>query len=120
MTTLPSELMQALDDNAGRPIEVVHPETKAVYLLIARDQYERACTLWEGEPFSEDEQRQLLRDAGQRAGWTEPPRTPTTATTIIVPLSRSRSRRCNGAYTGPLRVAGFMNTNSIGSGVRAL
>jgi hypothetical protein len=69
---LSDELRRELEQHGGRPIEVVDPTTNKVYLLIPREQYERLKPLFEDEPLSELEQRELLRQAGRRAGWDDP------------------------------------------------
>ncbi|MBI3462004.1 MAG: hypothetical protein HY000_02950 [Planctomycetes bacterium] len=71
-TKLSAELQQALDEQGGTPIKVVHPVTNQVYLLIAAEQYERLKPLFEEDPMSEQEQRFLLQQAGKRAGWDDP------------------------------------------------
>jgi hypothetical protein len=51
MTLLSSEQQQALASQGGRPIEVVHPGTQQVYVLIAGDVYERLRSLVDAEVF---------------------------------------------------------------------
>ena len=51
---------------------MVDPATNKVYLLISREQYDKLKPLFENEPLSNLEQRELLRQAGRRAGWDEP------------------------------------------------
>ena len=69
---LSEELQQALEDQGGAPVKVVHPVTNQVYLLIAADQYDRLRPLFEQDPMTEQEQRFLLQQAGKRAGWDDP------------------------------------------------
>ncbi len=69
---LSEELQQALEDQGGAPVKVVHPVTNQVYLLIAADQYDRLKPLFEHDPMTEQEQRFLLQQAGKRAGWDDP------------------------------------------------
>ncbi len=69
---LNSEQLQALHDGDDRPIEVVDPETNRIYILLAQEQYERLKPLFEGVPVSTEEQREIIREAGRRAGWDDP------------------------------------------------
>lgn len=69
---LSDELRRELERQGDRPIEVVDPATNKVYLLVPREQFERLKPLFEDEPLSALEQRQLLRQAGRRAGWDDP------------------------------------------------
>ena len=70
--TLSDELQQAVERQGGRPVEVIHPGTQKVYLLVPREQYDRLRPLLEDERLTLDEQRRLLADAGRRAGWDDP------------------------------------------------
>jgi hypothetical protein len=70
--TLSDELQQAVEREGGRPVEVIHPGTQKVYLLMPREQYERLKPLFEDDRLSPSEQRRLLSDAGRRAGWDDP------------------------------------------------
>lgn len=72
MTKLNEEQRQALKERGDGPVEVVDPGTSKVYVLIAREQYERLKPLFEQEPLTSPEQRALLRRAGERAGWDDP------------------------------------------------
>ena len=71
-TLLPTELQQAIADHEGKPFSVMDPATKKLYVLVAQEQYERLKPLFEDESLSLEEQRQLLHDAGRRAGWDDP------------------------------------------------
>lgn len=66
------ELRREIELCGDQPIEVVDPGTNKVYFLIAREQYERLRLLFEDAHLSEQEQRELLRQAGRRAGWDDP------------------------------------------------
>jgi hypothetical protein len=69
---LSDEIRRELEEHGDKPIEVIDPGTNKVYFLIAREQYERLKPLFDEEPLSEQEQRELLRQAGRRAGWDDP------------------------------------------------
>jgi hypothetical protein len=68
---LSDELRRELEQHGDRPVEVVDAATQKVYLLIPREQYERLKPIFEDEPLSVLEQRELLRQAGRRAGWDD-------------------------------------------------
>jgi hypothetical protein len=70
--TLSDELQQAVERQGGRPVEVIHPGTQKVYMLVPREQFERLRPLLEDDRLSPAEQRRLLTDAGRRAGWDDP------------------------------------------------
>jgi hypothetical protein len=72
MTTLTGELRKAIEESGDQPVEVIDPETKRRYVLLRADIYERLHLLLEKGPLSKEEQRFLLREAGNRAGWDDP------------------------------------------------
>ena len=69
---LSEELQQTIRDHGDGPFKVVDPSTEGVYVLMARDQCERLKPLFGKDPFTHEEQRALLRQAGERAGWSDP------------------------------------------------
>jgi len=71
-THITDQQRAAIAAEGNRPIEVVDPQTSRLYVLISREQYERLKPLFEDEPLSVPEQRELLRRAGHRAGWDDP------------------------------------------------
>jgi hypothetical protein len=71
MLQLSSELQQAVREGQV-PTSVVDPTTNRVYVLLPQEVYERLKPLYEEDPLTLEEQRQLLRDAGRRAGWDDP------------------------------------------------
>ncbi|MFQ5733490.1 MAG: hypothetical protein ACE5KM_16250 [Planctomycetaceae bacterium] len=71
-TQLSDEQRSAVQQHGDRPVEVVDPGTQKRYVLIAREQYERLMPLFEEEPLSRQEQRDVLQRAGRRAGWDDP------------------------------------------------
>lgn len=71
-TELNAEQQRAIQSCGNGPVEVIDPATKRVYLLVAREQYERLKPLLEEDPLTIEEQRRLLQDAGRRAGWDDP------------------------------------------------
>jgi hypothetical protein len=71
-TQITDQQRAAIAAEGDRPVEVIDPQTNRLYVLICQEQYERLKPLFEDEPVSESEQRDLLRRAGQRAGWDDP------------------------------------------------
>ncbi|MBL9125963.1 MAG: hypothetical protein JNG90_20135 [Planctomycetaceae bacterium] len=69
---LPSELRQAVEQSHGAPVEVIDDERNERYVLIRADLYERLKCIIAEEPLSDSERKQLLIDAGHRAGWDDP------------------------------------------------
>ncbi len=72
MTTLPSELQDMVEQSGDTPVRFVDPRTQRVYVLIADEQFDRLRSLIDLEPLTIEQQRQILHDAGQRAGWNDP------------------------------------------------
>ncbi len=72
MTTLPSELQDLLEHSGDTPVRFVDPRTQRVYVLIADEQFDRLRSLIDVEPLTIEQQRQILHDAGVRAGWDDP------------------------------------------------
>ena len=69
---LNDELQQALHGQGDGPLEVLDPGTNRVYVLLAREQYDRLKPLFEETPMTPEEQRHMLREAGRRADWDDP------------------------------------------------
>jgi hypothetical protein len=72
ISKLTIELQQALREHGEAPVPVVDPATNRAYVLIAQEQYDRLRPLFEQDLLTSSEQRQLLRDAGRRAGSDDP------------------------------------------------
>ena len=71
MTSISDELRQAVSAAAGRPVEVVDPETNTVYVLITQEMFGQ-LSKHAAEDLSEDERRSLLVRSGIAAGWDDP------------------------------------------------
>ncbi len=69
---LNDEIRLALQEHGDRPLEVVDPATSRLYMVIAREQYDRLKPLFQDDPMTLEEQRHILREAGRRAGWDDP------------------------------------------------
>ncbi len=69
---LSEEILRELEAHGNRPVQLVDPGSKKIYFLVAQEQYERVKTLFEAQSLSIQEQKELLRNAGRRAGWDDP------------------------------------------------
>jgi hypothetical protein len=69
---LPEPLQQALDGRPGEPLRLVDPRTRAAYVLIPADLYERLQALLGEEDLTPEEKLFLLAESGRRAGWDAP------------------------------------------------
>lgn len=67
---MPSEIKQAIDAAHGGPIELSDGEQQ--YVILRADVYDRLKGLLDLDVLTESERRELLREAGQRAGWDDP------------------------------------------------
>lgn len=69
MIAIPPELLSALQDANGHPLQLNDPETGELYLLMPASQL-----VWDDQSsgFTKEEQDYLLREAGLRAGWDDP------------------------------------------------
>lgn len=72
MTTLTEIQKQALLAAGGEPLRLLDAETNQSYVLLPSESYDRFKSLFEDDPLTIDEQRELLRRAGERAGWDDP------------------------------------------------
>lgn len=54
------------------PVNVLDPSTGKKYVLIGVDAYARLRHIFDDGPLSDDERRNLLLEAGKRAGWDDP------------------------------------------------
>jgi hypothetical protein len=72
MTILSPEQVQDLQQAGDQPIRVVDPNTQKVYVILEDSRFEQLRSLISDEPLSLSEQRQLLIQAGKRAGWDHP------------------------------------------------
>jgi hypothetical protein len=50
MTSVPPELLQALQDAGGEPLRIVDPRTKEVYVVVKEAVFERVQRLLEDDP----------------------------------------------------------------------
>ena len=73
---MPIQLTEDQWSQVGRlgetPIRVCDPAQQATYVLLRADVYERFKSLFEDDPFTEQERLFQLRQFGQRAGWDNP------------------------------------------------
>jgi hypothetical protein len=71
MAAITPELRQEIEKSGDQPVRLSDPETHAEYVVLKAEVYERLQSLLAG-PLSIDEQRAVLRHAGERAGWDDP------------------------------------------------
>jgi hypothetical protein len=69
---LDEDLQRLVREQGETPCELIDPATNRSYFLIPCELYERLKPLFEGDPITRQEQSQLLRLAGKRAGWDDP------------------------------------------------
>jgi hypothetical protein len=71
-TILSKEQQYELEQRGGKPIEVVHPDTQKVYVLIDGEMYNRLRALLDDEPFDLRETYAAQSAAAGAAGWDDP------------------------------------------------
>ena len=54
------------------PARLVDPETNAEYVVVPAALFERFRSLMTDDPLTDDEEVNLLREAGSLAGWDDP------------------------------------------------
>jgi len=73
MITMPKELQQAVQASEGQPVRLADPETNEQYVLLPAKVYDQVWGLFDDDhPLTSDERRDLLIQAGLRAGWDDP------------------------------------------------
>ena len=73
MLTIPKELQEAMHASHGRPLRLTDPDTQAEYVLLQAEIYDQLQGLLCNEtPLTPDERREVLIQAGLRAGWDDP------------------------------------------------
>lgn len=72
MIALPKEICDAVRSQI-EPVRLTDPDTQQQYVVVAAEKYDSlAANLFTDEPLSAEERRQLLIQAGLRAGWDDP------------------------------------------------
>lgn len=56
----------------GVPLRVVGADDRTTYVIVTGEQFDQLRAILDQEPPTLDEQRELLRRAGERAGWDDP------------------------------------------------
>jgi hypothetical protein len=65
------DLREALQDSAGKPVEIEDPQTHQVYILMTRDQFQRL--VYDDSDLTEDEMRAAAGTAlADPDGWGAP------------------------------------------------
>lgn len=70
-TEITPEQRQAIHATGG-PVELVDPETQEHFVLLRAETYQRLHHLFDDGPLTAEQRRDLLAQAGKRAGWDEP------------------------------------------------
>lgn len=68
---LTDEQRIALDEQGGRPVQVVDPSSQAVFYLVSDQQFHRIKSLLEVEPFDVRE-TYVAQDQALRSVWDDP------------------------------------------------
>jgi hypothetical protein len=71
MIALTIEQHQAIEDAGGKPVRVEDPQTRATYVLIDANLYERIRALVEPDDFSPEEFAPMIWDA-MKEDWDDP------------------------------------------------
>jgi len=69
---LTEEQRGLIAQSAGKPIEVLDPQTNQLFVLMGKNQFEMLRPLFEPVPLSEQERNAQLLEMGKRAGWDDP------------------------------------------------
>ena len=73
MITLPKDIQEAVRTSEDQPIRLTDPETNSEYVLLPADLYDQMRDLfYEHSTLTVDEKRELMLQAGLRAGWDDP------------------------------------------------
>jgi hypothetical protein len=73
MITLPKDIQEAVRISDDQPIRLTDPETNSTYVLLPAELYDQARELfYEHSTLTQDEKRELMLQAGLRAGWDDP------------------------------------------------
>lgn len=70
--TIPDEVRDAVRRASGKPVQVIHPASGEAFIVLPLDAYDENGSEPIPEGFTDAEQDNLLREAGQRAGWDDP------------------------------------------------
>lgn len=69
---LSPEQLQALAEHNGKPIEVLHPNTHKVYIIIEREQLEHIQPISENPQYDVRSLYPLITKTAAAAGWADP------------------------------------------------
>lgn len=69
MIELTEQQVRALEAHEGGPPRLQHPQTKALFVLLSADEYQRLIEGYDDRPWTREELETLAWNAGQQAGW---------------------------------------------------
>lgn len=72
MTQLSEQQRQALQEHPGEPLRVIDAATRATYVLLSSEAYDRVRALFEEDDFEVEELGPLMDEIAAREGWTDP------------------------------------------------
>lgn len=70
MTTIPSEIRQAIEQAGDAPVQLTDPETNTAYVLIRAEVYERLRALC--DDFDIRDAYPMMNEVAAREGWDDP------------------------------------------------
>jgi hypothetical protein len=71
--TLPKVIQEAVRTSEDQPIRLIDPETNSEYVLLPASLYDQIRDLfYEHSTLTRGEKRELILQAGLRAGWDDP------------------------------------------------
>ncbi len=70
--SLSREQLEALAARNGNPIEVIHPRTHKVYIIIERDQLEHGQPIFDDAEYDVRALYPLIAKTAAAAGWADP------------------------------------------------
>ena len=72
MTQLSEQQRQALRERPGEPVRVIDTATRATYVLLSSEAYDRVRALIEEDEFHVEELGPLLDEVAAKEGWADP------------------------------------------------
>jgi hypothetical protein len=73
MSTMPPEIVEAIEAAAGQPVRLTNPKNNTDYVVIQAEVFERLRPLlYDDGVWTSQEKLALLQEFGRRAGWDDP------------------------------------------------
>ena len=70
MTTITTEIREAIEQAGEQPVRLADPETNLVYIIVRAEVYERMCALC--DDFAIGDAYPLMNQVAAREGWDDP------------------------------------------------